>query len=120
MQRYIYFHLSLQKTYISKKNFFAIKIFILLSRELIVLAYMVFLRVILFPISILYGIITYIRNKFFDWNIFSSKEFAVPIISVGNLSVGGTGKTPHIEYLIHLLSSARNLAKKPNKSSKII
>ena len=43
------------------------------------------------------------RNKFYDWGIFSSKEFEIPTISMGNLSVGGTGKTPHIEYLIRLL-----------------
>ena len=43
------------------------------------------------------------RNKFYDWGVFTSKKFDIPTISVGNLSVGGTGKTPHIEYLIRLL-----------------
>lgn len=43
------------------------------------------------------------RNKLYDLGIFPSTEFEIPTISVGNLSVGGTGKTPHIEYLIHLL-----------------
>lgn len=43
------------------------------------------------------------RNKFYDLGIFTSKEFEIPTISVGNLTVGGTGKTPHIEYLIRLL-----------------
>ncbi len=65
----------------------------------------IFLKVILYPISLLYGVIISIRNKFFDWGIFPSKEFALPVISVGNLSVGGTGKTPHIEYLIRLLTN---------------
>jgi len=61
------------------------------------------IRIILFPFSILYGIINFVRNKLFDWNIFKSSSFEVPIISIGNLSVGGTGKTPHVEYLIRLL-----------------
>lgn len=60
-------------------------------------------RVLLFPFACLYGLITQIRNKFFDWGIIPSKSFNMPVISVGNLSYGGTGKTPHIEYLIRLL-----------------
>jgi len=59
--------------------------------------------ILLFPFSVTYGIILYIRNKFYDWNIFKSLHFNTPIISVGNLTLGGTGKTPHIEYLIRLL-----------------
>lgn len=66
---------------------------------------MKFLRIIAFPFSILYGIISTIRNQFYDWGIFPSREFDVPTISVGNLCVGGSGKTPHIEYLIRLLRS---------------
>jgi tetraacyldisaccharide 4'-kinase len=62
------------------------------------------LRKILFPFAIIYGIITSIRNFLFDKGIFKSYAFDVPIIAVGNLSVGGTGKTPQIEYLIRLLS----------------
>src|SRR5665213_3326525 len=64
---------------------------------------MKFLRILLFPFSILYGILLFLRNKLYDWGIFSSAKFNIPIISVGNLSIGGTGKTPHIEYLIRLL-----------------
>ncbi|MBU0939802.1 MAG: tetraacyldisaccharide 4'-kinase [Bacteroidetes bacterium] len=62
------------------------------------------LRKILFPFSILYGIITAIRNYLFDTEVLKSYSFAVPTIVVGNLSVGGTGKSPQIEYLIRLLS----------------
>lgn len=71
---------------------------------------MKFLRTLLFPISILYGLILFLRNKLFDWKIFKSTEFTLPTISVGNLCVGGTGKTPHIEYLIRLLSSEFSIA----------
>ncbi|MFV8393794.1 tetraacyldisaccharide 4'-kinase [Flavobacterium sp. LB2P6] len=62
------------------------------------------LRKILFPFAILYGLITSIRNFFFDKGILKSHSFDLPVIAVGNLSVGGTGKTPQIEYLIRLLS----------------
>ncbi|WP_348810566.1 tetraacyldisaccharide 4'-kinase [Flavobacterium maritimum] len=62
------------------------------------------LRKILFPFAILYGIITSIRNLLFDKGFLKSYTFDLPIIAVGNLSVGGTGKTPQIEYLIRLLS----------------
>jgi len=61
------------------------------------------IRLILLPVSILYGIIVWFRNKLFDWKIISSKSFDIPVISVGNLSVGGTGKSPHVEYLASLL-----------------
>jgi tetraacyldisaccharide 4'-kinase len=62
------------------------------------------LRKILFPFAILYGFITGIRNFLFDKGVLKSYSFDIPIIAVGNLSVGGTGKTPQIEYLIRLLS----------------
>ena len=61
------------------------------------------LRKILFPFAILYGFITSIRNSLFDNGILKSTSFDLPVIAVGNLSVGGTGKTPQIEYLIRLL-----------------
>ena len=65
---------------------------------------MILLRKILFPFALLYRFITGIRNFLFDKGILKSYSFDVPIIAVGNLSVGGTGKTPQIEYLIRLLS----------------
>lgn len=69
-----------------------------------------FLRKILFPFSILYGCITSIRNFLFDKGILKSYSFDIPVIAVGNLSVGGTGKTPQIEYLIRLLSENYKIA----------
>lgn len=63
---------------------------------------------ILLPGSKLYGAVTYMRNKFFDWNLLKQQEFDIPVIVVGNLTAGGTGKTPHTEYLIsHLRHSYR-------------
>jgi tetraacyldisaccharide 4'-kinase len=61
------------------------------------------LRILVFPISILYGIVVYVRNLFFDIGIYSSNSFKIPVIAIGNLSMGGTGKSPQIEYLIKLL-----------------
>jgi tetraacyldisaccharide 4'-kinase len=68
------------------------------------------LRKILFPFAILYGWITSFRNFLFDNGILKSYSFDLPIIAVGNLSVGGTGKTPQIEYLIRLLSEEYKIA----------
>ena len=68
------------------------------------------LRKLLFPFAILYGLITSIRNFLFDKGILKSYSFDLPIIAVGNLSVGGTGKTPQIEYLIRLLSNPYKVA----------
>jgi tetraacyldisaccharide 4'-kinase len=71
---------------------------------------MPFLRLLLFPISVLYGLITYCRNKLYDWGIFKSESFQIPIISIGNLEVGGSGKTPMVEYLIKFLSTNYKVA----------
>ena len=57
----------------------------------------------LYPVSWLYGAGVWIRNRLFDWGIYKEKSFDIPVISVGNITVGGTGKTPHTEYLIKLL-----------------
>jgi tetraacyldisaccharide 4'-kinase len=61
------------------------------------------LKLALFPISILYGWIMLLRNFLYSQGIFKSAKFNVPVISVGNLTVGGTGKTPHVEFLLRLL-----------------
>lgn len=68
------------------------------------------LRKILFPFSVLYGLIVFVRNKMFDKNILSSKSYPFPVICIGNLSVGGTGKSPMVEYLINLLKSEHKIA----------
>ncbi len=60
-------------------------------------------RILLYPLALLYGAIVWLRNRLYDTGFFSSISFSVPVIVVGNLSVGGTGKTPHVEYLIRLL-----------------
>lgn len=60
-------------------------------------------RILLFPFSLVYGAIVIIRNYLFDKGFFKSTGFNIPIIGVGNLSVGGTGKSPMVEYLIGLL-----------------
>ena len=68
------------------------------------------LRFLLFPLTLLYDLVTRIRNYFYELGLFDSKSFDVPIIAVGNLSVGGTGKTPQIEYLIRLLQNNYKIA----------
>lgn len=67
-------------------------------------------RLLLLPFSLIYGIITFVRNKFYDWGIFKSTSFKIPIISVGNLEVGGSGKTPMVAYIINLLKDKKHLA----------
>ncbi len=68
------------------------------------------LKYISLPFALLYGIVVFLRNKFYDWEIFTSIEFSLPVICVGNITVGGTGKSPHIEYLIELLSPMYKVA----------
>lgn len=58
---------------------------------------------LLYPLSWLYGIGVCLRNQFYDFKFLKSTEFDVPVISIGNITVGGTGKTPHVEYLVDLL-----------------
>jgi tetraacyldisaccharide 4'-kinase len=60
-------------------------------------------NIFLYPVSLLYGLITGFRNFLYDYGILSSASFPIPIICVGNITVGGTGKTPHTEYLLTLL-----------------
>ncbi|MBI3517881.1 MAG: tetraacyldisaccharide 4'-kinase [Bacteroidetes bacterium] len=67
-------------------------------------------KIFFFPFAVIYGIITSLRNFLYDWKILKSKSFDVHTICVGNLAVGGTGKTPHVEYLIKLLKNDVKIA----------
>jgi tetraacyldisaccharide 4'-kinase len=60
-------------------------------------------NILLYPFSLVYGLITGIKNFLYNTNILPSEEFPLPIICVGNITVGGTGKTPHTEYITGLL-----------------
>ncbi|PWS26949.1 tetraacyldisaccharide 4'-kinase [Pedobacter yonginense] len=63
-----------------------------------------YLRLLLLPFSFIYGIAIVLRKKLYDWGILPSIKFDIPIICVGNLAVGGSGKTPTTEYLVRLLA----------------
>ena len=65
------------------------------------------MRFLLFPFSFIYGFIVTVRNFLFNWNVFKSKSYNIPIICVGNITAGGTGKTPHTEYILELLSDKK-------------
>lgn len=64
----------------------------------------------LLPLSWFYGIGVKFRNLLFEMGVLKSRSFNVPVISVGNITVGGTGKTPHTEYLGRLLRDYFNVA----------
>ncbi len=68
------------------------------------------MRRLLAPLSWLYAIVLYIRHWLYDCGIVGSESFSVPTICIGNLSFGGTGKTPHTEYLIRFLKDKFNVA----------
>jgi len=62
-------------------------------------------RYLLFPFSLIYGAVVWLRNKLYDKKILQSSSFNFPLICVGNLATGGTGKTPMTEYLVRLLKN---------------
>ena len=68
------------------------------------------IRILLFPISLLYGLVVILRNWCFDKKLFASASFNLPLISVGNLAVGGTGKSPMVEFLIRKLQHQFTIA----------
>jgi tetraacyldisaccharide 4'-kinase len=67
-------------------------------------------KLLLAPLAFLYGFVVYVRNYLFDIKVLKSTSFNLPVICIGNLTVGGTGKTPHVEYLISELESNFKLA----------
>lgn len=67
-------------------------------------------RQLLLPISWLYGLGIWVRNSLFDLEVLNSQTYDLPVISVGNLTVGGTGKTPMTEYLVNLLTPHHHVA----------
>ena len=68
------------------------------------------LKLLLYPLALIYGAIVWVRNRMYDTGMSSSIKFAPPVIAIGNLSTGGTGKTPHVEYLIKLLQDRYRVA----------
>ncbi len=62
------------------------------------------------PLAVVYMAVVWIRNWLYDISVFRVHEFAIPVISVGNITVGGTGKTPHVEYLVRLLKDKYGVA----------
>ncbi|TDQ07567.1 tetraacyldisaccharide 4'-kinase [Pedobacter metabolipauper] len=66
-----------------------------------------YFRLLLLPFSVLYGIVVLIRNKLYDTGVFKQTGFDLPVICVGNLVVGGSGKSPVTEYLVQLLSDRK-------------
>lgn len=67
-------------------------------------------NLVLLPLSVLYRAVVGMRNLFFKWGIFKQQEFDIPVIVIGNLAVGGTGKTPHTELVVDMLRSRYNIA----------
>jgi tetraacyldisaccharide 4'-kinase len=67
-------------------------------------------RILLFPFAILYGCITLLRTSLFRWGVLKTFQPPIPTIVVGNLSMGGTGKTPHVEWLIRALQNQYKIA----------
>ena len=68
------------------------------------------IRLFLFPFTPIYAFVTWLRNTMYDKNYLKSTSFSFPIVAIGNLSTGGTGKTPMTEYIIDLLKDSYNVA----------
>ena len=71
---------------------------------------MSYFRFLFFPFAPFYGFVTLLYHKLYDWNILKSKQFKLPVICIGNLSTGGTGKTPLTEFIVNMLQTKYNIA----------
>jgi tetraacyldisaccharide 4'-kinase len=71
---------------------------------------MIFRVILLSPFSFIFWLITWARKKMYDWNIIASRSFGVRTICIGNLSMGGTGKSPMTEYIIRLFEEKYKIA----------
>ncbi len=69
-----------------------------------------YLRFLGYPFALMYGMVTYLRNLFYDKGWMESRSYPVPVICVGNLSVGGTGKSPMIAYIVEILKANYRIA----------
>ncbi len=67
-------------------------------------------RFFLYPFALIYGLVVFVRNKLFDWGILKSVSYPIPVISVGNLIAGGSGKTPLVEYITRMLKDSYRIA----------
>jgi tetraacyldisaccharide 4'-kinase len=67
-------------------------------------------HIVFYPFSLLYGVATTLRNWLFDADLLKSTPFSIPIVSIGNLAVGGTGKTPHTEFILTALENEWKIA----------
>lgn len=70
---------------------------------------MLLLRWLLLPISFLYALVVWVRNRLYDYNMLKSTAFDLPIVVIGNLAVGGTGKSPMTEYILRILDPAMSV-----------
>ena len=66
-------------------------------------------KILLFPFAVIYGFIIWLRNWLYKTNFIGSTDFEIPVFTIGNLSMGGTGKTPFVEMLIELLHDRYNI-----------
>lgn len=64
---------------------------------------------LLYPVSKLYGMGMAVRNKMFEYGMLKQEEFDIPVVVVGNIAMGGTGKTPHVEYIVESLMGKYNI-----------
>lgn len=81
-----------------------------MKKKHVFLGTMRWLRLILLPLATIYGFVVWVRNVLFDRGILPSEDFSVPVITIGNLNTGGTGKTPHTEYLVKMLKDQYTVA----------